>query len=172
MRLNNRLIVRGLIQSALCVLFFWLGGIVTNYNNGCHLLKKHLSPDHQDNPDLVQGFHSGLKHQKAFLQIVILSAPRNLERRDVIRQTYLNTKKQTREFFQAYFVIGVSDLADDTIDALNDENLKNKDLLLLPIADGYSTITEKILSSFVQLNRNVDFKYLLKVSTVTYLLIF
>ena len=41
-------------------------------------------------------------------------------------------------------------------------------ILSLPLFDSYQTLTAKVLAAFVQLNRNVRFKYLLKVDDDSY----
>lgn len=128
-----------------------------------------MSPEHAANhPELVQAWQSsdGLKHKETFLLIVILTAPKNQERRQIIRETWANTRKQIRDQYLLYFVLGNAELADETIDAINDENAQHKDILLLPMVDSYESLTSKLLASFVHLNRNVRFKYLLKVKVI------
>jgi hypothetical protein len=44
----------------------------------------------------------------------------------------------------------------------------HKDLLLLPLLDSYPTLTTKLLKMFVVLNRNIQFKYLVKLDDDTY----
>ena len=100
----------------------------------------------------------GLKHKDTFLVVLVLTAPKNQERRNVIRQTWANIHKKLRDQFLLYFILGNSELSDETIDSINDEKAKHKDILALPMVDSYQALTSKLLASFVQLNRNVKFK--------------
>ena len=101
---------------------------------------------------------SGLKHKDTFLVVLVLTAPKNQERRNVIRQTWANIHKKLRDQFLLYFILGNSELSDESIDSINDEKAKHKDILALPMVDSYQALTSKLLASFVQLNRNVKFK--------------
>ena len=100
----------------------------------------------------------GLKHKETFLVVLVLTAPKNQERRNVIRQTWANIHKKLRDQILLYFILGNSELSDESIDSINDEKAKHKDILALPIVDSYQALTSKLLASFVQLNRNVKFK--------------
>ena len=100
----------------------------------------------------------GLKHKETFLVVLVLTAPKNQERRNVIRQTWANIHKKLRDQFLLYFILGNSELSDESIDSINDEKAKHKDILALPMVDSYQALTSKLLASFVQLNRNVKFK--------------
>jgi len=128
-----------------------------------------MSPEHAANhPELAQAWHTGLKHKDTFLVVLVLTAPKNQERRNVIRQTWANIHKKLRDQFLLYFILGNSELSDESIDSINDEKAKHKDILALPMVDSYQALTSKLLASFVQLNRNVKFKYLLKVDDDSY----
>ena len=100
----------------------------------------------------------GLKHKDTFLVVLVLTAPKNQERRNVIRQTWANIHKKLRDQILLYFILGNSELSDESIDSINDEKAKHKDILALPMVDSYQALTSKLLASFVQLNRNVKFK--------------
>merc|ERR1740129_2519944 len=67
-------------------------------------------------------------------------------------------RKKLRHQYLLYFVLGNSELSDESIDSINDEKAKHKDILALPMVDSYQALTSKLLASFVQLNRNVKFK--------------
>ena len=110
----------------------------------------------------------GLKHKDTFLLVMVLTAPKNQERRNIIRQTWANIHKNLRDQFLLYFILGNSELSDETLDMINDEKAKHKDILALPMIDSYQTLTSKLLASFVQLSRNVKFEYLLKVDDDSY----
>ena len=128
-----------------------------------------MSPEHvKHHPELAEAWETGLKHKETFLVILTLTAPKNEERRNIIRQTWANAHKSIRDKFLLYFIVGNLELPDETLDAINDENAQYKDILGLPMVDSYQSLTTKVLRAFVQLSRNVQFKYLLKVLQVTF----
>ena len=163
---NQRLLARALLQCFLGTVFFCLG-VLYHQSQNCSL-RAQMHPDHYGNPELVDAWNDGLKHKETFLLIVILSSPQNEERRNVIRETWANVAKQHRENFLLYFSLGSFEISDDRIDAINAEKSTYKDILSLPMVDNYSSLTSKILSTFVHLNRNVKFSYLLKVDDDSY----
>jgi len=104
--------------------------------------------------------------------ILIISAPKNLDRRSVIRQTWLKLKdrrhnvRQDVRFSRHYFVIGSLGLTADNILHLSSEQSQYNDILILPIRDSYKNLTHKVISSFMwlndQLDVGLDFRYVLK----------
>ena len=82
-----------------------------------------MSPEHVANhPELAQAWETGLKHKSTFLLIIVLTAPKNQERRDIIRKTWANVhNRKLREDFLLYFIVGNSELSDETMEALNNE---------------------------------------------------
>ena len=94
----------------------------------------------------------------------IISHPKNIERRTAIRQTWLNTPdRNLRKDVLPLFVVGNENLSEEVSKKLEEERNGNKDLLVLPIQETYTGLTQKILASFVQIERNVNFSFLLKV---------
>ena len=123
-----------------------------------------MDPSHAAYPGLKDGFSGALKSQSTFLVILIISHPKNLERRTAIRQTWLNFKDNSfRKDVLALFVVGNENLSDAVSKELNHEISNNDDILVLPIQETYNTLTKKVLTSFVQIERNVKFSLLLKV---------
>lgn len=106
--------------------------------------------------------------------ILILSAPRNLERRTVIRETWLKLlDKKNNEGdidvkfkMKHFFVIGSEGLDVDDVLHLTSEQSQFNDMLILPLKDSYNNLTMKISKSFGWLSEQVDvgleFKYVLK----------
>lgn len=163
-----RLAAKRLVATCvLCVFFFWLG-----MNFGSRQAEKTtalLHPDHLDKPELVQGYERGvLKQKSTFLLILILTGPGNKERRATIRSTWLNIDRHKRQQSLHYFVVGTNDLSEAVEAQLQQESVEHKDILQLPIFDSYPNLPTKILHSFVQVDRNVDFKFLLKVDDDSY----
>ena len=95
---------------------------------------------------------------------MIISHPKNLERRTAIRQSWLSIReRKLRKDVLPLFVVGNENLSEVVSKELNEEINNNKDVLVLPIQETYTTLTQKVLASFVQIDRNVKFSFLLKV---------
>jgi len=164
MILRNRQLLRLLQIGFLCIICFTLGTYYSNLNgaNNCVIAK--MDPSHTAYSDLKDGFSGALKSQSTFLVIVIISHPKNLERRNVIRQTWLNIKDRSiRKDVLPLFVVGNENLSELVTKNLEEETSSNKDVLVLPIQETYTSLTQKVLASLVQVERNVKFSFLLKV---------
>lgn len=106
------------------------------------------------------------------LIVLILSAPKNLDRRNIIRQTWLQLVDTSPESenvkfkMKHYFVIGSLGLTADDILHLSTEQSQFSDILILPMFDSYQNLTMKIVKSFEWLSEQYDyglgFKYVLK----------
>ena len=151
------------------IFFFWMGMKYDQYQK-CPTTPM-MNPDHVANhPELIRAWDSEteLKHKETFLLIIVLSSPTNKERRSIIRETWANTHKTVRDNYLMYFILGHQELSAEIAQDLQDEKSQYKDILALPLFDSYQTLTAKVLAAFVQLNRNVKFKYLLKVDDDSY----
>ena len=96
--------------------------------------------------------------------MAVISAPRNAERRRAIRETWLNLERHLRTEVIHFFVVGRKGLHSEILESLETESAENKDVLLLPnVEDSFDQLTAKVLATFVQLHKSVDFRYLLKV---------
>ena len=101
----------------------------------------------------------------------MISAPRNAERRRAIRETWLNLEKHLRSEVIHFFVVGRKGLHAETLESLEAESAENKDVLLLPnVEDSFDQLTTKVLATFLQLHKSVDFSYLLKVGQSDFVL--
>ncbi|XP_008547614.1 beta-1,3-galactosyltransferase 6 [Microplitis demolitor] len=113
--------------------------------------------------------NSQLKKQKYRLLILILTAPDNMKERVTLRKTWLSDKSDNVKHL---FVIGTENLQLENHETLQSEQLKFKDLLLLPkLRDAYGTLTKKVLQSFKRIIDEYDFDYLLKVDDDSFVLI-
>ncbi|CAH1984921.1 unnamed protein product [Acanthoscelides obtectus] len=112
------------------------------------------------------------KYRGPDLIIIILSAPINVKKRQLIRNTWTklygrkqNNLEQTF-IVKYYFVIGNFGLDVHIKKQMTDEQMTNKDLLILPILDDYKNITYKVKQTFQwlsdQYDYGMDFKYVLK----------
>lgn len=146
MKLLNRNI-RTYVYPALCFLF---GSIVTLSvmqidSNNCmaEMLKeenyKYYRVSKLENPALI---------------ILIISSPNNFDRRSTIRDTWLSlhVNKKSDVRIKHYFVVGSLGLSTDTMLHLSSEQSKYNDLLILPLEDKYTALTNKVLQSYVWLH--------------------
>lgn len=114
------------------------------------------------------------------LIILIISSPTNGDRRQVIRETWLQFEDKLQydaEIYnfrmKYYFVIGSVNLNADTILHLSTEQSVNNDLLFLNLKDEYSALTSKVLNSLIWLNeqhsnKNFDYNFMLKCDDDTF----
>lgn len=104
--------------------------------------------------------------KNVFLVIIILTAPNNVEQRNVIRQTWLSEEKMDTMHF---FVVGIAGLNEDVNTTIQSEQKRFSDMLFLNnIYDSYEALTKKLLASFVYLHHNVKYRFLLKCDDDTY----
>lgn len=102
------------------------------------------------------------KKFNTFLVVLILTGPKNQDRRDVIRETWLSGATN-KEDILPLFAIGTKGLLAEEVAALSSENATNGDLLLLPeLKDAYQALTTKVLQSFAWLDENVNYKFVFK----------
>lgn len=199
-------VVINLINTKLTLIIAFCCGLLVShitfrYNSGC------LEP---------QKIHDN----SYFVVVLILSAPKNLERRNAIRETWLNLRpriinnsfynnevillprkdrngkieaesvetqrlllQKYKQWLQMetqnikvgdykvrhYFAIGTKNLDASTRKSVKDEQSVFNDLLLLPdLLDSYENLTNKLIQSLVQVEAQLDFKYLLKCDDDTY----
>ena len=117
--------------------------------------------------NIGSGKHDRNEHKlpHTYLIIVILSAAENLEKREVIRKTWLSTDIP---YVKYVFVVGEKDLKYD-IHTIEAEIITYHDILLLRnTSDSYDALTLKLLQSFVAVNKLWDFKFLLKTDDDSY----
>lgn len=107
--------------------------------------------------------------QRFRLVVLVLSAPENSERRDVIRKTWLSQKPSE---VRSIFAVGTASLAPEQIQTLESEAKKHVDLLLLPkLHDSYGTITKKVLLSLIHAHESYDYDFLLKADDDSFALV-
>nr|CAH7719209.1 unnamed protein product [Callosobruchus chinensis] len=125
-----------------------------------------------DDTDREHNIMKNSKFRGPDLIIIILSAPKNVHQRQLIRDTWRklygskpNNLEQTFKV-KHYFVIGNFGLKPDEKKHMTDEQKVHKDLLILPIQDNYKNLTYKVKQTFQwlsdQYDYGVNFKYVLK----------
>lgn len=103
----------------------------------------------------------GDKPLSAVLVILVMSGPKLLAGRQVLRDTWLTLR--TSDMI-VKFVIGIANLPTDHLEALEKEQKQYNDLLFLPdLEDSFLALTQKLIDMFVWLDQNVSYKFVLKV---------
>lgn len=102
------------------------------------------------------------KYEKSMVKYVniILTAPLNIEKRNVIRETWLklpdlsfNSSQDYSLDYKHYFVIGTANIPAKNMENLKKEQERHKDILFLPdLKDQYSSLTKKLLVTFQALD--------------------
>lgn len=94
-----------------------------------------------------------------FLVITVISAPKNVRERDVVRDTW---GKRLPNTILLRFSVGMGKLSEDERHAITREKTLHNDLILLKINDSFDELTFKVMETYKWVDRNVDFKFLLK----------
>ena len=98
------------------------------------------------------------------LLVMVISTPENRARRDVIRKTWVGSYVEHKKKFAVKFVIGALDLNASKTESLISENKTFGDLLLLTDhLDSYNNLTRKVLHTFVWVDKNTDYSFVLKI---------
>ncbi|XP_048205761.1 beta-1,3-galactosyltransferase 6 [Perognathus longimembris pacificus] len=100
----------------------------------------------------------------AFLAVLVASAPRAAERRRAVRSTWLGAgRRGAPGDVWARFVVGGAGLGAEERRALELEQARHGDLLLLPaLRDAYENLTAKVLAMLCWLDEHVAFEFVLK----------
>lgn len=115
------------------------------------------------------------KLENPALIILIISSPNNFDRRSTIRDTWLSlhVNKKSDVRIKHYFVVGSVGLSTDTMLHLSSEQSKYNDLLILPLEDKYTALTNKVLQSYVwlhdQISYGLNFSFVLKCDDDTFI---
>lgn len=96
------------------------------------------------------------------LNILIISAPSNFDRRNTLRTTWLKLNPNTSKV-KHFFVLGTAELNQELLQRLKREQIVEGDLLFLPdLLDSYNNLTLKLLHGIEAMNYTKPFKYMLK----------
>ena len=100
---------------------------------------------------------------QTYLLTMVISAPKNKDKRNAIRETWMNSLVVKGKKFLVVFVVGTFNLSNKEEDSLLVENKEHNDMLLLTDhLDSYNNLTRKVLRMFVWADQSVDFSFLLK----------
>ncbi|XP_075405772.1 beta-1,3-galactosyltransferase 6 [Tenrec ecaudatus] len=100
----------------------------------------------------------------ALLAVLVASAPRAAERRSIARSTWLTAARRGGAGdVWSRFAVGTAGLGPDELLALEREQARHGDLLLLPaLRDSYENLTAKVLAMLTWLDEHVAFEFVLK----------
>ncbi|CAL1294966.1 unnamed protein product [Larinioides sclopetarius] len=105
---------------------------------------------------------SVIEKHAAFLIVVIFSAPTNFERRQIIRKTWLTSKRSLS--IKHFFAVGSASLDLHQKNIMQKEHTEYDDLLILDtVNDSFSKLSGKLREILRWLDKYVDFTFLLKV---------
>ena len=158
-------------QVIACAFFFALGQFCqrpNDYTSDSYIRSSSLVPDPVDHEEL----NSMHNLHKAFLIVAVISSFNNTDRRNAVRQTWLNLEGHLQTDVIHFFVVGTKGLNSKELEDLKVEDAENRDMMLLPnIEDSFDQLTTKVLATFVQLHTSIDFNYLLKVDDDSFVVI-
>ncbi len=98
------------------------------------------------------------------LLVMVISTPEHRARRDAIRKTWMRSYVKHEKKFAVKFVIGTLDRNVTVMESLISENKTFGDLLLLTDhLDTYQNLTRKVLHTFVWVDRNTNYSFVLKI---------
>ena len=102
--------------------------------------------------------------------VMVLSRPRATERRNAIRNTWMDQYNSKRSQILVRFSIGTDGLPADELHNVREEESQFGDLVLLDnVEESYENLTNKLLATFVAANEGFKFSYLLKCDDDTFL---
>lgn len=97
------------------------------------------------------------------LLVIILSAPGNKARRDLIRNSWKNSYVEQGKQFMIKFAVGTYKLSEEVMASLNTEKGNHDDLVLLTDHfDSYRNLTRKVLQMLTWADKTTEYSYLLK----------
>lgn len=106
------------------------------------------------------------------LVVIVLSSLKGRERRDAIRNSWMQGYETRTPPVLIKFAIGTLEQPSMVIDSLQSENDLHHDLLLLPdLKEDYSNLTRKVLHSFIWADSHLQYSYLMKCDDDTFLVL-
>ena len=106
------------------------------------------------------------------LVVIVLSSIGGVDRRNAIRDTWMEGYRNRDPPILVKFAIGTENLESSDHIALLSEEKEYKDLLLLPyLQESYFNLTRKVLHSFIHLYHNISFTYLMKCDDDTFIVL-
>ncbi|CAD6192091.1 unnamed protein product [Caenorhabditis auriculariae] len=101
--------------------------------------------------------------QKTFLVAAIMSSPKDVETRNLIRNTWLKLGRKIPSTVIYFFPVGTNSLGDEDKAELFKENETYRDIAFLPnLEDSYENLAQKTLHTFEYAVKKYDFDFILK----------
>ena len=106
------------------------------------------------------------------LVVIVLSSVQGRERRDTIRETWMQGCQERDPPVLVKFAVGTVEVSTSGLEALMSEEVTHHDMLFLPdLKESYHNLTRKVLQSFVWADANLQFSYLMKCDDDTFLVL-
>ena len=160
----SRRLQRYLVQLLICIPLISLCGVVILMTTcGPENPKKDCPKDTslQSVKNLNVEESDAAKPYSAFLVILIMSGPKLLAGRQILRDTWLSLRNSD---VLLRFVIGTAELPEDQLKQLERERDSHGDILLIPtLKDGFYALTQKLIDMLTWVDHNVDYSFVLKV---------
>ena len=117
----------------------------------------------RENKSNLEEKQTTLKHY--FMLTLVMSRPNATERRIAIRRSWIQGNRELcqKEKVLVLFSVGTANLPNDQMRNLINEQQKYGDLLILEdLEESYSNLSNKVLSSFVRIDAQYRYSYVLK----------
>ena len=103
------------------------------------------------------------KRVTTLLLVIVLTGPDNVERRNMMRSTWLNLTNW-KSSVSRLFVIGTAELGSKAKESLEQEQKLYGDMLFLnDFKESYKQLTQKLLKTFLWISSNVHCSFVMKV---------
>lgn len=130
---------------------------------------------HKANQTRTRGYGSQLRDTDSKEQVpsrytlvtMIMSARKNKDRRDVIRDTW--KKAYTNSTHYVKFVVSTNAASDNQLE--NEATVYKDMLILYDLVDSYRNLTRKVLATLQWVDRNLNYSYLLKADDDSFVLL-
>lgn len=177
LRLNSLNIIRFLFVVAL-IFYIGLYSVIVD-NSVCDNCECHDCVNKSNNVKsnflslkqelaLVEETNINRQSVQTFLLVLVLTGPGNVERRNAMRSTWLNTTRFNTAVSRR-FVIGTANLPRETGELLEQEQNLNGDMLFLEdFKDEYSQLTQKLLKALMWISVHVQCSFVMKVDDDTF----
>ena len=117
-----------------------------------------------------KSLESPKKDQESLLYIMILTAPGNTEKRQTMRETWLNDVIDRNSYIQFHFFIGTKSITLEERAILLREQTEYKDIIFFcDIEDKYELVTYKVLEMMKWAHQHINAVYYFKIDDDVYL---
>uniref|UniRef100_A0AC35U4R7 Hexosyltransferase n=1 Tax=Rhabditophanes sp. KR3021 TaxID=114890 RepID=A0AC35U4R7_9BILA len=133
------------------------------------IIKEHLASSNINQTIPYRSKHSfntTVPKFKTFLIVMIMSSPNDVEKRNVIRNTWIKLTSRSQSTVSYRFPVGVKKMQSSAREKLRDEHNVYNDLVFLhDVEEDYQLLTIKTAQTMKYADSHFDFKFLLKVDS-------